>query len=92
MTLNSPGAACYELTFQGAYPVAEAGEVALEDYARALTRSQAAEAIRAADDPALVKGVHVCGVGNTVTRAVLTDLEDFARSLIVDPGGGLGWS
>lgn len=92
MSLRSPGANCYELSFHGAYPVAEAGEVALEDYARALTRAEAVEAVRAPDDPSLVKGVHVCGVATAVTRNLVIDLEDFARSLVVGPGGGLGWS
>ena len=28
----------------------------------------------------------------TLTPALLRDLEDFARSLIMGTGGGLGWS
>jgi hypothetical protein len=87
---SEPG--CYEIGFETAYPLDEAAEVALEDYARALTRSRGAEAVRASDDPATVRGVHVCGLGAAVTAPLLRDLEDFARSLIAGSGGGLGWS
>jgi hypothetical protein len=62
------------------------------DYAGAVTRGRAAEAVRSDDDPATVRGVHVCGLGMTLTPALLRDLEDFARSLILGAGGGLGWS
>jgi hypothetical protein len=55
-------------------------------------RARAAEAVRAGDDPATVRGVHVCGLGMTLTPALLRDLEDFARSLVLGAGGGLGWS
>jgi hypothetical protein len=39
----------------------------------------------------MVRGVHVCGLGASPTPALFTDVEDFARSLVVR-GGGLGWS
>ncbi len=92
MSRQNPQADCFDLAFQAAYPLAEAAEVALEDYARALARSREAEALRKADDPAMVAGVHVCGLGATLTQAVLTDIEDFARNLVVPrSGGGLGW-
>jgi len=87
---SEPG--CYDIDFASAFPLDEGAEVALEDYARALTRSRAAEAVRAGDDPATVRGVHVCGLGMTLTPALLRDLEDFARSLVLGTGGGLGWS
>jgi len=48
--------------------------------------------VRAGDDPATVRGVHVCGLGMALTPALLRDLEDFARSLLTGTGGGLGWS
>jgi hypothetical protein len=87
-----PEAGCYEIDFETAYPLDEGAEVALEDYARALTRSQGAEALRAGDDPATVRGVHVCGLGAAVTGALVRDLEDFARALVTGGSGGLGWS
>ena len=93
MTRTHPEAGCYDVAFQAGYPVDEPGEVALEDYARTLTRSGEAEAVRAGDDPSRVTGVHVCGPGSSVTPAVLTDIEDFARDLVArGGGGGLGWS
>jgi hypothetical protein len=67
-------------------------EVALEDYARVLTRSRSAEAVRAETRPDAVSGVHLCGPAQPPTEAALADLEDFARSLGTGRTGGLGWS
>jgi hypothetical protein len=67
-------------------------EVALEDYARVLTRSRSAEAVRADGRPDSVSGVHLCGPEKPPSPAVLADLEDFARSLGAGRAGGLGWS
>lgn len=92
MPHTRPEAGCHEIDFETAYPLGEAAEVALEDYARALTRARAAEAVRAGEDPATVRGVHVCGLGMALTPELLRDLEDFARSLLTGTGGGLGWS
>jgi hypothetical protein len=92
MSVREPRPGCYELGFQHAYPIDETGEVALEDYARALTRAPAAEAVRKPDDPAVVKGVHICGLGISLTQALLDDLEDFARALTPPRASGLGWS
>ena len=93
MTRTRPEAGCHDLAFHAAYPVDEAGEVALEDYARALTRAGGAEAVRAADDTGVVTGIHLCALGSSVIPAVLIDIEDFARDLAVrGGGGGLGWS
>jgi hypothetical protein len=92
MSRSEPGAGCYDLGFQAGYPMSESAEVALEDYARSLLRSQDAEALRAEDDPSVVKGVHVCGLGTTLSQPLLNDLEDFARGLVSGSGGGLGWS
>jgi hypothetical protein len=92
MTQARPEAGCYDIGFEAPFPLDEEAEVALEDYARVLTRSTRAEAVRAEDDPSSVRGVHVCGLGAAVTSAVLRDLHDFARSMVTGPGGGLGWS
>lgn len=71
----------------------EAGEVALEDYARTLGRAAAAEAVRASGDVAALTGVHLCAVGVPLTAAVLADIEDFARSLVATGGTDRrGWS
>jgi hypothetical protein len=93
VTRLRPEPDCYDLAFQAAYPLPEPAEVALEDYARALTRSRGAEGIRAQDDPSMVTGVHVCGLGASLERAAVTDLEDFARDMATrGAAAGLGWS
>lgn len=93
MSVQAPGADCFDLSFHAGYPIDETGEVALEDYARVLARARAAFGLRASEDPGAVRGVHVCGLGSSPSAALLTDLEDFARSLVAGTaGGGLGWS
>jgi hypothetical protein len=93
MSRSDPAPDCFDLGFQAAYPIDEPGEVALEDYARALFRARAAEGVRAEDDPLMIRAVHVCGMGCSPTPALMTDLEDFARSLVTRTnGGGLGWT
>jgi hypothetical protein len=89
----TPAPGCRDLAFLSAYAVDEAGEVALEDYARALTRAAAVEAVRAAAGAAGVTGLHLCGVEAEPAAAVIADIEDFARDLAAGTGpGGLGWS
>lgn len=88
----SPGEACLELSFVGAYAVGAGGRVALEDYARALTQAEGAEAILAAGDPERVGGLHLCAPANPPAGAVLEDIEAFARELAHRGGDGLGWS
>jgi hypothetical protein len=91
VTRREPVADCFDLAFRAGYPIGEPAEVALEDYARALLRAREAEAVRVEADPRMVAGVHVCGLGVSVTAPLLCDLEDFARSLVAG-GPGLGWS
>jgi hypothetical protein len=94
MPHERPEAGCHQIDFQASYPVGEGAEVALEDYARALTRALSAEAVRA-DDGATLRGVHGCGVADPEAAgapALRRDIEDFARSLVTGTGGGLGWS
>lgn len=93
MTRTRPAPGCRDLAFHEGYPVGEAGEVALEDYARTLTRAGAVEAVRPSEDASTVTGLHLCEVGAGLTAAAVTDIEDFARGLAVGTGtGGLGWS
>ena len=68
----------------------EPAEVALEDYARVVTRSRAAEAVPGA--PGLVEGVHLCGPAQPPSPAAIADIEGFAGSLLAGRAGGLGWS
>ena len=93
MSRQRPEPDCRDLAFQGGYRLPEPAQVALEDYARVLTRSRGAESIRPEDDLSVVTGVHVCGPGTTPEPQTVTDLEDFARDMAIrGPGGGLGWS
>lgn len=94
MSRLRPESGCHELVFETGYELDEAAEVALEDYARALTRSRGAEASRSAEKDPLVEGVHVCGLGASPSPPILRDLEDFARDLArrTSGGAGLGWS
>jgi len=70
----------------------EPSEVALEDYARVVTRAQAAEAVPAAGEPGMIDGVHLCGAARPLSPATIEDIEGFARSLLAGRAGGLGWS
>jgi hypothetical protein len=92
MSRKTPSSDCYDLTFQGSYPITESGDVALEDYAREMSLARDSEAIRDPADPSRVLGIHVCGLGAPLTKAMMTDVEDFARALVPPDRGGLGWS
>ncbi len=88
-----PQEAVSELHFERGYPIDSPGEVALEDYARVLTRAEAAEALRSPDASEQVTGVRIAAAGTALTAAVRQDIEDFARDLARRGGGsGLGWA
>lgn len=90
MSHEHPEPGCYDLGFASGYRIDEPAQVALEDYARALTRAREAEAVRG-NAPARVSGVHVCALGTKPAPGVVRDIEDFARDLAARRGGGLGW-
>ena len=91
MSLNRPASTCADVTFASPCVLEPPAQVALEDYARALTAAAGAEA-RVLSTGA-IEGVHLCGLSATVAPAVTRDIEDFARDLAAaSPGGGLGWS
>lgn len=92
MSLRRPGAACVELAFALPRAVGAAGQVALEDYARALTRAEGAEAMASPDEPGRVAGLHLCAPAEPVRGALLEDVEAFARQVAERAGEGLGWS
>jgi hypothetical protein len=92
LTRESPGGACLELSFGGTYAVGSGGRVALEDYARALTRAEGAEAIPVQGDPRRVGGLHLCTPAEPPRSGVLEDIEAFAREMADRTGDGLGWS
>lgn len=90
MSHEHPAPGCHEIGFANGYPIDELAEVALEDYARALTQAREAQAVRG-EAPVRVRGVHVCALGTRPAPAVVKDIEDFARDLATRRGGGLGW-
>jgi len=93
MSRTRPIPGCHDLTFASAYAVDDPGEVALEDYAREVTRAREVEAVRPEGDPGHVRGVHLCGLDAAPVPALRADIEDFARDLAGrSGGGGLGWS
>jgi hypothetical protein len=67
--------------------------VALEDYARAVTKAGRAEAVRSEAAPAEVIGVRLFAPALGPSSEARRDIEDFARGLAVERGGpGLGWT
>jgi hypothetical protein len=88
---TEPG--CFDIDFEEGYDLDGPAEVALEDYARALTRARSAEARRKRDGSPSISGVHVCGAPEAPSSAAVTDVSDFARDLAArGEGAGLGWS
>jgi hypothetical protein len=85
------GPGCVDLVFARSYPVSPAAEVALEDYARTLTRAAAAEALPE-ESGGRIRGVHLCEPGTRPERALREDIEAFVRVLAEQRGDGLGWS
>lgn len=82
---------CQDLRFAVSFTLQDGARVALEDYARVLTRAESAELIVEADR---VCGVHVCRPSVSPPPPVLRDLEAFAEDLARggERGGGLGWT
>jgi hypothetical protein len=93
MSRVRPVSGCRELAFRDGYAIDDAGEVALEDYAREVIRAREAEAVRGEEEPGLVTGLHLCGLDAEPAPALRADVEDFAHDLATRSGGaGLGWS
>jgi hypothetical protein len=92
VTRTLPEAGCRDLAFHDGYAVDEAGELALEDYAREVGGAGGAQVIRMAAEKSCVTGVHLCAVGAPLTEDALADIEGFARALAAGEVGGLGWS
>ena len=92
MTRERPEGTCFGVSFGARYAVGAGGQVALEDYARALTGARGAEAVPAPDDPARVEGLHLCAPAGPPRGDVLEDIEAFAREMAQHADDGLGWS
>lgn len=73
--------------------LSESAEVALEDYAREVTRSERACALRGGDPGSPVVGLRLHGLAAPPDEQALRDVLAFAREL-PDAGdhAGLGWS
>jgi hypothetical protein len=90
MSRQDPRQGCLDFAFSRSYALSDGAEVALEDYARALAASRAAETI--AEDTGAVRGVHLCGAQSGAEALLRGELEDFARDLSARSGNaGLGW-
>jgi hypothetical protein len=89
--LPEPG--CLDLDLGRGFALGDSAEVALEDYARALAAGRAAETVPDPADPAVVRGVHVCGAAPPApVEDLRADLEGFARELSARGAGtSLGW-
>jgi hypothetical protein len=82
-----------ELRLPEPLALSESAEVALEDYAREVTRSVRAVALRGADHQGAVQALRLEGVACEPEDDARRDILAFARALH-DAGGsaGLGWS
>jgi hypothetical protein len=91
--IEDPQAGCVDLQFADVVRLSPSGEVALEDYARVLTRARHAEAIPSHTQPATIAGVHVCAPEAPPDEVLCAEIETFAREMEL-PGerGGLGWN
>ena len=93
MTREAPGPGCADHAVDPGCRLDEGAGLAREAYACALLRGTAAWASRAAHDPGLVTGLHVCGLTAPVPEGQWQDLEAFGREMARQAGeGGLGWS
>lgn len=95
MSEGRHAASCVDVRFSRGYAAGGAeppsgGELALEDYARALTRADEAEVLRSPDGSLV--GVHLCAPAAPPGEAAREDIEAFAADLAGRSGGGLGWS
>jgi len=80
------------IRFREPHTVGAFGLVALEDYARELTRARAAEAVVAPGEGGQLVGLELEAPVVAPEGSVLDDIEAFARELAERAGDGLGWS
>jgi len=92
VTRESPEGVCLEVSLGATYWIGDGGQVALEDYARELTRAEGVEAIAAPGEAGRLAGLHLCAPRVPPRGAVLEEIEAFARNLAHRAGDGLGWS
>ena len=91
--MSEPGASRrVVIRFAAPRSIGPASVVALEDYARELTRARAAEALVAEADAERIEGLALEAPLVAPKGDVLADIEAFARDLAEREGPGLGWS
>jgi hypothetical protein len=90
MSRTAPAADCGEIALAPEVGLEPPAQVALEDYARVLTRARAAEVVTG--DDGRIRAIHLCGLPSTPSPEAARDVADFARELTNEPRGGLGWS
>jgi hypothetical protein len=89
--VSGPGAErTVEIRFAAPIAIGAAGVVALEDYARELTRASGAEALPG--EAGRLAGIALLAPRVAPEGDVLEDIEAFARDLAEREGFGLGWS
>ena len=81
-----------EIRFREPRALGPFAQVALEDYARELTRAQGAEALVAPGEAGRLLGLQLEEPLVAPQGTVLDDIEAFARELQERAGEGLGWS
>jgi hypothetical protein len=85
--------ASLELRLPEPLRLSESAEVALEDYAREVTKSARAVALRGAGADAAVTGVRLEGLASEPDAQARGDIVAFALALAdAGSGAGLGWS
>ena len=85
--------AWHELRLPEPLALSESAEVALEDYAREVTRSERALALRGAPGDAPVQALRLFGLAREPEEDARRDILAFARALAEASGSaGLGWS
>ena len=81
-----------EIRFREPLLLGAFAQVALEDYARELTRSERSEALVAPGEGGRLLGLALDEPRTAPQGSVLEDIEAFARELQERAGDGLGWS
>jgi hypothetical protein len=82
-----------ELRLPEPLPLSEPAEVALEDYAREVTRSAGVSAVRGDEPGAPVFALRLHGREAPPEDSAWRDVVAFGRDLAkAGPGAGLGWS
>jgi hypothetical protein len=82
-----------ELRLPEPLALSEAAEVALEDYARVVTRCAGASALRGDEPGAPVLALRLDGAAAPPVEAAWRDVVAFGRELVkAGQGSGLGWA